>query len=165
MAVTPLTSGRPIADHDVTVMVSEPRRRVLFVDPSHGPRSQMAAALLGAAAGDRFDALSAGTEPGGSLDLVAEALEEVGIRDFRPEARAISLLGSPPDLLVVVCEEGCDRCPYVPGTRRVLRWPQPDPDTAPPGERMGVLRRIRGDIQLRITYLVNLPESWTVSSP
>jgi arsenate reductase len=146
-------------------MLSELRRRVLFVDPSHGARSQMAAALLGAAAKDRFEAASAGTEPGGSLDLVPEALAEVGIRDFSPERGAIAELGSPPDLLVVVCEEGCDRCPYVPGARRVLRWPQPDPDTAPPGERMGVLRRIRGDVQLRITYLVSLPESWTVSSP
>lgn len=95
--------------------------------------------------------------------MVPEALAEIGIRHFRPEARSISELVSPPDLLVVVCEEGCDRCPYVPGARRVLRWPQPDPDTAKPWERMGVLRRIREDIQLRLVYLVNLPESWIAS--
>lgn len=122
----------------------------------------MAATLLAAAAGDRFEASSAGTKPGGSLDLVDEALEEVGIHDFRPESTAISQASSP-DLLIVVCEEDCDRCPYVPGARRVLHWPQPDPDAAPPRERMALLRRIRENIQLRITYLVNLPESWVTS--
>jgi protein-tyrosine-phosphatase len=140
-------------------MISRGRQQVLFVDPSHGARSQMAAALLRSAAGDRFEVSSAGIESSGSLNQVAEALREVGV-DFSADRRAIAdALDRPPDLLVVVCEEGCGHCPYVPGARRVVRWPQPDPDASGVADRTTVLRRIRGDLQLRIAYLVNLPES------
>ena len=136
------------------------RQQALFVDPSHGARSQMAAALLRAVAGDRFEVGSAGIEPNGSVDQVREVLREVGIIDFIPGRRAISsLLDQPPDLLIVVCEEGCGHCPYVPGARRVARWPQPDPDVASPTDRMAVLRRIREDLEPRIASLIDLPGS------
>jgi len=136
------------------------RQQVLFVDPSHGARSQMAAALLRAVAGDRFEVGSAGIEPNGSVDQVREVLREVGIIDFIPGRRAISsLLDQPPDLLIAVCEEGCGHCPYVPGARRVARWPQPDPDVASPTDRMAVLRRIREDLEPRIASLIDLPGS------
>lgn len=82
----------------------------------------MAAALLRAAAGNRVDVASAGTTPIGSLELVNAILEEVGIRDFRPDALAVSaVLEAPADLVVVVCEDGCDHCPFVPGAKRVVR--------------------------------------------
>lgn len=146
-------------------MTLEPARRILFVDPVHGARSQMAAALLRAAAGNRFEVWSAGTAATGSLDSVDTVLEEVGIRDFRAQACPISTALTPPaDLVVVVCEDGCDACPFVPGAKRIVRWPQPDPDAAPHSERLGLLRRIRQNLQLRIAYLVNLPESWTFSA-
>jgi arsenate reductase len=132
--------------------------RILFVDPDHGPRSQMAEALLRSAAADRYDIGSAGTDPTGSLEGVEYVLREVGIPEFVPAQRAIASVLSPhPDLLVTVCEEGCGSCPYVPGSQRVVRWPQPDPALAPPDQRVGVLRRIRDDLQLRVSTLLNLP--------
>lgn len=119
----------------------------------------MAEALLRAAAGGRLDVMSAGTAAAGSLEGVGQVLEEIGIGQFKPARRVIGdLVTLPPDLLVAVCEEGCDSCPYVPGAARVMRWPQPDPDHAPATDRLSVLRGIREDLQLRVTYLVNLPE-------
>lgn len=133
-------------------------RRILFVDPDHGARSHMAEAIMRDAASDRFDVDSAGTEPGGSLAGVADVLREVGIRRFSPAQRSIStVLDSPPDVLVVVCEEDCGACPYVPGARQVLRWPEPDPDKAPPEHRLTVLREIRSDLHTRVGMLANLP--------
>lgn len=119
----------------------------------------MAEALLRAAAGGRFDVLSAGTAATGSVEGVGQVLEEIGIGQFRAARRLLGdLVTPPPDLLVAVCEEGCDSCPYVPGAARVMRWPQPDPDLAPAADRLSVLRGIREDLQLRVAYLVNLPE-------
>lgn len=139
------------------------RRRILFADPDHGARAQMAEALLRSAAADRYEIGSAGTEPTGSLEGVAGVLREVSLDEFVPTRRAIaSVLHPPPDLLVIVCEEGCGSCPYVPGAGRVVRWPQPDPDLVPPGERIAMLRRIREDVQLRIAYLINLP--WDIAT-
>jgi protein-tyrosine-phosphatase len=138
-------------------------QRVLFVDPDHGSRSQMAEALLrnavALAAGvspDQYDVASAGTDPAGSLEGVAEVLREIGV-GFEPARRAlVTALTPPPDLLIVVCEEDCGSCPYVPGARQVGRWPQPDPDQVPADERTDVLRHIREDLGTRVAMLVNL---------
>lgn len=137
---------------------------VLFAEPHHGARSQIAEALLRSAAGDRFEIASAGTDATGLLDGVEDVLREVGIGGYLPSRRLLtSEWRRPPAVLVIVCEEECGSCPYVPGAKRVLRWPQPDPDRVPAEERLSILRRIRGDLQLRIAYLVNLP--WNLAAP
>lgn len=133
-------------------------QRILIVDPDHGARSQMAEVLLRQAAGGRYEIGSAGTEPGGSMAGVEVILSEIGVDGFVPTRRAItSALHPPPDLFVTVCEEGCGSCPYVPGARHVARWPQPDPDLAPPDERAGVLRAIRDSLRLHVATLVRQP--------
>jgi protein-tyrosine-phosphatase len=139
--------------------LSEPAvPRILFVDPDHGPRSQMAEALLGQVAAGHFDIGSAGTDPRGRLDGVASVLAEVGITGFVATRRPItSVLEPPPDLLVSVCEEGCGSCPYVPGSRHVERWAQPDPGQAPEDQRLETLRGIRDDLRRRIRELLEHP--------
>jgi protein-tyrosine-phosphatase len=138
-------------------------QRFLIVDPDHGARSQMAEALLRNAVAlvpgvgpDQYDIASAGTDPVGSLDGVADVLRELGL-GFEPGRRAlVTAVWPPPDLLIVACEEDCGSCPYVPGAGRVVRWPQPNPDQVPASERTGLLRRIREDLGLRAAMLVNL---------
>jgi protein-tyrosine-phosphatase len=129
--------------------------RILFVDPNHGPRAQMAEALLRARAAGQLDVASAGTEPGARLDEVADVLAEAGIIDFRPTRRTLtSVLDPPPDLLIAVCEEGCAACPFVAGARRVQRWPFPDPAELPADQRADGLRRIRDELGELIEDLV-----------
>ncbi len=129
--------------------------RVLFVDPGHGPRAQMAEALLRARAPGLYDVASAGTEPGARLDQVAEVLAETNITDFRPTRRRLtSVLDPPPDLLIAVCEEGCAACPFVPGARRVQRWPFPDPAELPADQRAAALRRTRDELRELVEDLV-----------
>jgi protein-tyrosine-phosphatase len=120
---------------------------VLFVDPDHGPRSQMAAALLRQAAGERMNVASAGTEPSGRLDDVAEILAEVGVAGFTPARNKLASTDRPPELLIAVCEEGCAACPYLPGSGQVRRWPFPDPREGSASERGQLLRRIRDDLR------------------
>ena len=56
------------------------RTTVLFLCVHNAGRSQMAAALLERAAGDRVQVLSAGSEPADQLNpAVVEAMAEVGI--------------------------------------------------------------------------------------
>lgn len=119
--------------------------RVLFVDPDHGPRSQMAAALLSRAAGSGIEVGSAGTNPEADLAGVAEALRSGGV-DFRPRRIALTAVGRAPDLLISVCEEDCEACPYLPGSGEVRRWPFPDPAAASGHERDTILRGIRDEL-------------------
>ncbi|MGH2382872.1 MAG: hypothetical protein ACRDG7_16845, partial [Candidatus Limnocylindria bacterium] len=72
-----------------------------------------AVALVPGVSPDRYDIASAGTDPAGSLDGVADVLREIGL-GFAPSRRAlVKAVRPPPDLLIVVCEEDCGSCPYV----------------------------------------------------
>jgi protein-tyrosine-phosphatase len=127
------------------------------VEPKHGARSQLTEAILRHAAADRYDVSSAGIEPVSSLDGVAEVLAEGGIGAFVPAQRRLTnSLHPSPDLLLIVCEEGCGSCPYVPGARRVVRWPQPDPEAVGPEDRRVTLRQIRDDVLERAHSLPGL---------
>ena len=53
--------------------------KVLFLCTGNSARSRMAEGYLRRAAGDRFEAMSAGLEPKGLNPLAVEAMREIGI--------------------------------------------------------------------------------------
>ena len=64
------------------------KKRVLFVCVHNSARSQMAEAFLNTLAGDRFEAMSAGLEPGTLNPLVVEVMKEVGIDISRNQTKS-----------------------------------------------------------------------------
>lgn len=123
--------------------------RIVVVDPGHGPRSQIAGALLASGLPDD-EVISAGTTPDEDLAGVSDVLAEVGIRWDADRRDLADLASALPDLLIAVCEEGCPACPYVPGSRRVLRWPFSEPPPADDVERLDRLREIRDGVAERL---------------
>ena len=65
------------------------RKRVLFVCVHNSARSQMAEAFLNSLAGDRFEAMSAGIEPGVLNPLVVEVMKEVGIEISENKTKSV----------------------------------------------------------------------------
>lgn len=125
---------------------------VLFVCVKNGGKSQMAAGLMRAAAGDRVEVHSAGTTPGTSINaLSAESLREVGvdISGEIPKPIDPALLRSV-DLVVTLGREAhIDPVDDV----RILNW-----DTDEPSER-GIdgierMRLVRDDIATRVDNLL-----------
>jgi arsenate reductase (thioredoxin) len=130
--------------------------RVLFLCTHNSSRSQMAEGLLRSRGGARFVAMSAGTHPRGVHPLAIRAMREIGI-DISEAAghRAKSLqefAGQPIDLVVTVCDEAAEECPFFPGARRQEHWSFPDPSAANGGEeeRLAVFRQVRDAIGRRI---------------
>jgi protein-tyrosine-phosphatase len=122
------------------------RTTILFADPDHGPRAQLAAAMLRAGdEGGALDVSSAGTEPGGDLTGVVEVLAERGVH-FDPQSLRLDL-SMAPDLLILVCEEGCAACPYLPGAGRIVRWPFEDPAQLPADQRAAALRAMAARLE------------------
>lgn len=126
---------------------------ILFVDPTEGARSQIARALLAHVAGPGLVVRSAGTQPGGRLDGVAEVLAEIGVPFNASRTPIGDFVSRPPDLLIAVCEEDCPGCPYVPGARAVERMPFEDPAALSGKARTQALRAIRDTLQPRLTAL------------
>ena len=122
---------------------------VLFVCVHNAGRSQMAAALLDRLGGGHVRVRSAGSEPARSLNpSVVEAMREVGIDISREFPKPLS------DEAVraadVVITMGCgDSCPIYPG-KRYEDWDLEDPA----GKDLGTVRRIRDEIRVRVTQLL-----------
>lgn len=125
------------------------RPTVLFVCVHNAGRSQMAAGYLAALAAGRVEVLSAGSEPGESINPIAvEAMREEGI----------DIAGNQPKLLTteavresdVVITMGCgDACPIFPG-KRYEDWQLDDPA----GQGIDAVRPIRDEIKSRIETLL-----------
>lgn len=117
----------------------------------------MAEELLRKMAGDRFEAASAGLEPGAVNPLVVKALAEEGIDISGKETvSAFDLLkqGKFFTYVVTVCDEAsAESCPIFPGTRERLHWGFPDPSTftGSDEEKLERIREIRDAIKERIS--------------
>ncbi len=60
------------------------------------------------------------------------------------------------DLVVTVCDEAVEACPYIPPPTRVLHWSFDDPAaaTGSDAERLTAFRRVRDEIATHIDALV-----------
>jgi arsenate reductase len=135
--------------------------RVLFLCTHNSSRSQMAEGLLRARGGGRYAVFSAGTHPRSVQPLAIQAMREIGI-DISEAAgyRAKSLdefKGQPPmDLVVTVCADAAEECPFFPGARRQEHWGFPDPSAVSGSEeeRLAAFRSVRDAIAHRIEMFV-----------
>ena len=125
------------------------RPTVLFVCVHNAGRSQMAAGLLMALAGDRVDVLSAGSQPTDRVNPVAvQAMAELGIDIAGSQPKVLT-----PDAVLasdVVVTMGCgDECPFFPG-KRYEDWVLDDPA----GQGIEAVRPIRDEIRRRVELLL-----------
>ena len=113
----------------------------------------MAEGYLRRFAGDRFDVLSAGTEPKGLHPLSIQAMREIGIDISHQHSKDVrDFLGTPIQYVVTVCANAQQRCPVFPGTFKNLHWDLEDPAAAQGSDdaRAKVFRRVRDEIVARI---------------
>ena len=129
------------------------KSRVLFLCTHNSARSQMAEGLLRHLAGDRFEAMSAGTEATHVRPLAIRAMEEVGIDISGQESKTLDrYLGEPFDYVITVCDDANEACPFFPGARERLHWSFEDPSKAEGSEenRLAVFRSVRDRIRDRV---------------
>jgi arsenate reductase len=119
----------------------------------------MAEGLLRARGGAAYEVFSAGTEPRVVHPLAIKAMQEIGIDISNQTAKGIEAFAtaSPMDLVVTVCDEAAEACPFFPNARRQVHWGFPDPSQAQGSEeeRLAVFRRIRDRIAARIAQFLD----------
>jgi arsenate reductase (thioredoxin) len=129
------------------------KKRVLFLCTHNSARSQMAEGLLRHLAGDRFEAMSAGTEATHVRPLAVRAMEEVGVDISRQESKTLErYLGESFDYVITVCDDANEACPFFPGASERLHWSFEDPSRAEGSEeeRLAVFRGVRDRIKERV---------------
>lgn len=128
---------------------------VLVLCTHNAARSQMAEALIRLRASDRFNAYSAGIEPGRVHPLAIRAMEEIGVDMSAHRSKGIDefLCRLRVDYLIAVCSGAAKRCPAVwPGVEHRLIWPFDDPSAVEGGEevQLDAFRRTRDAIDRKI---------------
>ncbi len=134
------------------------KQKVLFVCVHNSAWSQMAEALLNQLAGDRFEAESAGLEPGSLNPLAIQAMRALDIDISHNKTKSAFDMfkqGRIFQYVIAVCNEASERCPIFPSAIKRLSWSFPDP-AALQGtfeEQLEQTKVIRDQIMLKI-------ESW-----
>ena len=111
------------------------RPLVLFLCTHNSARSQMAEGLLRHDAGERFRALSAGTERTRVHPLAVRAMAEIGIDITGQHSKTLQDLDSESkglvaDWVVTVCNNAREACPIFPARVRLIHEGFADPSAA-----------------------------------
>lgn len=143
--------------------------RVLFLCTHNSSRSQMAEGLLRRHGGPAFQVFSAGTQPRTVHPLAIRAMQEVGIDISNHSAKGIDVFaaGPPMDLVITVCDEAQEACPFFPNARHQVHWGFPDPSrvTGSEEERLAAFRHIRDLIKEKIVRFLQHDPSRSVEQP
>ena len=137
------------------------KTKVLFVCVHNSARSQIAEAWLKRLAGDRFEAHSAGIDPGELNPVVVAAMAEVGIDISRNRTKSIAELSVQDDIfdyVITVCDDvQAKSCPAFPKATRRLHWSIPDPHTVlgTQEEKLAFVRKIREQIRFLVVQWVS----------
>ena len=113
----------------------------------------MAEGLLRYLAGDRFEAMSAGTEATHVRPLAIRAMDEIGVDISGQESKTLErYLDEPIDYVITVCDDANETCPFFPGAQSRLHWSFEDPSKAEGSEeeRLEAFRSVRDRIRRRI---------------
>jgi arsenate reductase len=134
--------------------------KVLFLCVHNSARSQMAEAFLKKHGGSRFQAESAGLEPGTLNPFVIRAMAEIGIDISDNPTRSVFDLfkaGKVFQVVITVCsKEAAERCPTFPGLAEKHHWPFADPSAfrGSDGEIMANVREVRDQIESAVKEFV-----------
>ncbi len=113
----------------------------------------MAEGLLRHLAGDRFDTVSAGTDPVGINPGAIDAMKEIGVDISGQRSKHLREFSKDQfDYVITVCDRAKEACPVFPSTAAMLHWSFEDPAAVDgTGEaRQRVFRRVRDEIEERV---------------
>jgi arsenate reductase len=118
----------------------------------------MAEGLLRIRGGSAYEVFSAGTQPRVVHPLAIKVMQELGIDISGHQAKNLEEFRSQPpmDLVITVCYEAAEACPYFPNARRQVHWGFPDPSRVEGSEeeRLAAFRHIRDLIAFRLTQFL-----------
>jgi arsenate reductase len=130
--------------------------KVLFVCVHNSARSQMSEAFLNHYFGERFEAESAGIEPGKLNPVVVDAMKEIGIDISGNKTKSVFdyfMQGKKFKYVITVCDKkAAERCPVFPGVAERIHWSFSDPSALQGSyeEKFDGTRKIRDQIKDKI---------------
>lgn len=134
--------------------------RILFLCTGNSCRSQMAEGWARHLFPDRFESVSAGTDPQGLNPMAVKVMAEAGVDISEHTSKSIAQCDPDSlDLVIAVCGHAAEHCPIMPGPIRIIHHGFDDPPKLAAGaktedEALAHYRRVRDEIR---DYVQSLP--------
>lgn len=101
---------------------------MLFLCTHNSARSQMAEGLLRSMYGDKYEVFSAGTEVTKVNPFVDKSMAQIGIDLSSHRSKSIEEFKNQDiDIVVTVCDNAKEACPFFAGAKEVIHQSFPDP--------------------------------------
>jgi arsenate reductase len=113
----------------------------------------MAEGMLRAWGGDRYEALSAGSEATRVRPEAIAVMDELGIDVGGQRSKTVAeFAGQHIDWAITACDENQEACPVFPGAAHQEYWPFDDPSraTGSGAERLAEYRRVRDELAVKV---------------
>ena len=145
------------------------KKRLLLICTGNSARSIMAEAIVRSERGDRWEVESAGSEPKGVHPMSLKALREDGIETEGLNSKHLSTFkGRQFDLVVTLCGNAAEACPFFPGAKQQIHLGFDDPAAATGSDEdiLAGFRRVRDDIKVKlIRFLDEFQPSANIPKP
>jgi len=127
-------------------------KEILFICTHNSARSQIAEGLVNVLYSDKFRAFSAGTVKSKVNPFAIKALEDMGIDISRHRSKSIEeFRGRLFDIVVTVCDNAHETCPFFPGKKVIHRdFKDPSDVIGSDAEKLAVFIKTRDEINLWI---------------
>ncbi len=135
--------------------------KILFLCVHNSARSQIAEAYMKKFGSDKFDAVSAGLEPGRLNPIAIKVMLEDGIDISKNTTKDVFTLykdGYIFNYVVTVCDvKNSQLCPVFPGLHKKISWDFEDPSSlaGTDEDKLEQTRKIRDQIKLSVKNLIN----------
>ncbi|MFU8794595.1 MAG: arsenate reductase (thioredoxin) [Dethiobacteria bacterium] len=140
-------------------MTSEQKqKRVLFLCTGNSARSQMAEGFLKDLGGNQYKVYSAGIAPVGVNPMAIRVMDEIGIDISSQTSDAINKeLLDKINLLITLCGDARENCPFVPVKVEKRHWPLEDPVRVEGNEEeiKAKFREVRDQIKEYVQELIS----------
>ena len=133
------------------------KKNVLILCTGNSARSQMAEGLLRQQAGDRYQVFSAGTKPTTVRPEAIAVMKELGIDISGHRSKSVDeFVGQDIDVVITVCDNAKESCPFFPAKTQLLHLPFVDPAAVEgsEAERTDAFRTVRNQIGMRFRQLL-----------
>lgn len=131
--------------------------RVLFLCTENACRSQMAEGLMNHDLAGQVKAFSAGVRPSQVNPRAIQVMAEVDIDISRQRPKSVhEFAGESFDLVITLCDQAQQQCPFYPGDTEVMHVGFPDPArvTGTEEEIMAAFRRVRDEMRRQLIPLL-----------
>lgn len=127
------------------------KKKVLFVCTQNSARSQMSEGLLRHFHGQDYEAYSAGTSPYIVNPFAIKAMKNIGIDISSHRSKSTDeFAGQAFDVVVTVCDNAKENCPYFAGGKKYIHHSFSDPAAVKGSESeiLAEFEKVRDEIKL-----------------